>query len=149
MRRSFGHGPAFPVRRALLVLPLLCLAACDAGVESAPPVGAQLGEAEIALGASAVVDGLTVTFEAVDEDSRCPDAATCLWEGRAVVALTISPGDARGGPSARLLVADPRQTPEAGVRVGDRLVFAVALTGDALGDVPPVVTVATYDAVDR
>ncbi len=131
------------MRRALLLLPLALLVACDATGENAPPVGAQLGEAEIVLGASATVDGLTVTFEAVDEDSRCPDAAMCVWEGRALIALTID-----GAPHT-VRVANPEATPEAGVLLEDRLVFAVALTGGVEGDRQPVLTVATFEAAGR
>jgi len=131
------------MRRVLLVLPLLLLAACDTAGEIAPPVGAQLGEAHILLGTSAVVDGLAVAFEAVEEDSRCPDTAMCVWEGRALVALTIE------GEGHALWVVDPEETPESGVRIGDRLVFAVALTRDVEDDSHPVVTVATFEAAER
>jgi hypothetical protein len=38
-------------------------------------------------------DGAIFRFAGVVEDSRCPADATCIWQGRAVVALTID--DAR------------------------------------------------------
>ena len=36
-----------------------------------------------------VPDGFSITFDAVPEDSRCPRGAVCIWEGRAVIKLTI------------------------------------------------------------
>jgi len=52
---------------------------------------------------------LTIAFEAVAEDSRCPTGQTCMWEGDAVVRLRIEkPGAApstltlhTGGPGER------------------------------------------------
>jgi hypothetical protein len=36
--------------------------------------------------------GLTVQFERVLEDSRCPEGARCMWAGRALAQLTVSDG---------------------------------------------------------
>ncbi|MEY3983836.1 MAG: hypothetical protein RL160_1395 [Bacteroidota bacterium] len=33
---------------------------------------------------------LSISFEAVEEDSRCPEGANCFWAGRAVVRLTVN-----------------------------------------------------------
>ena len=41
-------------------------------------------------GASALVDGQRLRFDAVVEDSRCPTNVTCVWEGKAVVSLTFT-----------------------------------------------------------
>ena len=127
-----------PLLAALLVL---TVAACDA---TAPSVGARLGEAELNVGETAALGGLAVTFDDVEEDSRCPDTAMCVWSGWAVVRVTVTGAPLRA-PSGRLRVADPEREPEAGVRVGSRLVFATALTGDAYSDVDPVLTVAVYE----
>ena len=52
---------------------------------------------ELRAGASAVLtDGLTIVFDRVKSDSRCPADAICISAGDAVVALAISrPGEAR------------------------------------------------------
>jgi hypothetical protein len=33
---------------------------------------------------------LSIAFESVEEDSRCPEGAQCFWAGRAVVRLTVN-----------------------------------------------------------
>jgi hypothetical protein len=38
---------------------------------------------------SATVEGVRITFEGVDDDSRCPEGATCMWAGDAAAAFTI------------------------------------------------------------
>jgi hypothetical protein len=43
---------------------------------------------ELGVGASARVSDLTIVFEQVESDGRCPRGATCIWEGDAVVRLT-------------------------------------------------------------
>lgn len=35
------------------------------------------------------VDGLTITFEGVGDDSRCPTGVTCMWAGDAAAAFTF------------------------------------------------------------
>ena len=37
---------------------------------------------------------LSITFENLIEDSRCPDLALCIWEGRAVVEIKVQEDDA-------------------------------------------------------
>jgi hypothetical protein len=50
---------------------------------------APLGEEfTLRMGESTTVgDNLRLTFEAVEEDSRCPEGVTCVWEGNARVRL--------------------------------------------------------------
>ncbi|MCA1560106.1 MAG: hypothetical protein LC804_07515 [Acidobacteria bacterium] len=46
---------------------------------------------ELGAGASATLDSrLTITFDAVRSDSRCPIDAICIWAGDAVVAVSLS-----------------------------------------------------------
>lgn len=35
-------------------------------------------------------DGLNITFNAVSEDSRCPEGTTCMWAGKVVANITIA-----------------------------------------------------------
>jgi Family of unknown function (DUF6174) len=39
------------------------------------------------------VDGSRVEFDGIEEDSRCPRGADCIWAGRAVVALSVTVRD--------------------------------------------------------
>jgi len=54
-------------------------------------------EFEIKVGDSAIISqqGIIIKFISVNNDSRCPTGAICVWEGNAVVALELksSKGD--------------------------------------------------------
>ena len=47
---------------------------------------------DVPLGKTAVVEktGLSVKFDSVHQDSRCPINAKCLWAGTAIVNVTVS-----------------------------------------------------------
>ncbi len=48
-------------------------------------------------GSSIVVDGQTIRFDEVTEDSRCPANVDCVWEGRASVNLMMIADDTMMG----------------------------------------------------
>ncbi|HSR66701.1 MAG TPA: hypothetical protein VLU25_02075 [Acidobacteriota bacterium] len=50
---------------------------------------------QLPLGRSARIadQDLTVTFEEVLEDSRCPQGVDCIWQGRATIRLTLRQGE--------------------------------------------------------
>ncbi len=58
-----------------------------AAEQTEPPAPA--GDLQIPYMQSATVDdgALQLTFVAVDEDSRCPKEALCVWQGRALIRL--------------------------------------------------------------
>ena len=46
---------------------------------------------ELRVGTSAILrDGLKVTFDGVQSDSRCPMDALCVWAGDAVITVSLS-----------------------------------------------------------
>ena len=52
--------------------------------------GVAIGEPiRLAAGDAATLGGVPVRFVAVTEDSRCPEGATCVWQGRARVRLAV------------------------------------------------------------
>ena len=57
-------------------------------------------EFTLAPGQTARIEGadLAVTFESVSADSRCPQGVTCVWEGDAVVLVSVR---VDGQPAAR------------------------------------------------
>lgn len=61
---------------------------------SAPPALETGAPAEapvrITLGEAVQIDGTAVRFDAIEEDSRCPENTTCVWEGRARVRLAVA-----------------------------------------------------------
>lgn len=59
------------------------------------------GEAiTLQVGEEVRVDGcdLRVRFDGIESDSRCPQGVTCVWEGDAVILLTLTGG---GDPDPR------------------------------------------------
>jgi hypothetical protein len=76
---------------------LVLLASCSTSPSAPRPVG--LAERfTLAPGQTAQVEGtgLHVTFESVSADSRCPVDVTCVWEGDAVVIVSVqATGSAR------------------------------------------------------
>jgi hypothetical protein len=76
----------------LAVLLLAALGACRSTGETETPATPSpvSREVQLAPGESARVDGLTIAFEGVSADSRCPTDVTCIWEGDAVVVVRAS-----------------------------------------------------------
>jgi len=92
------------VRRLTSIGLALLLACADPGVNDPGPVLriSPPDEVELAVGQSVDVSlagggsvDLTVTFEAVLSDSRCPSNVVCIWQGDASVRLRLA-GDATG-----------------------------------------------------
>jgi len=76
---------------------LMLLASC-ATSPSAPRAVSLAERFTLAPGQTAEVEGtgLRVTFESVSADSRCPVDVTCVWEGDAVVMVSVqATGSAR------------------------------------------------------
>jgi len=75
-----------------VLTPLVFLAACAAGGSGpSSPTPAVNEEFTLAPGQTAVVNDakISLTFESVSEDSRCPSDVQCIWEGDAVVVLKV------------------------------------------------------------
>ena len=78
----------------LLVPVLVALAAaavgCGSGTE--PDEVGLAKEFTLAAGDSVRIqgEGLTVAFDSVTSDSRCPTNVNCVWEGDAVVVVTLT-----------------------------------------------------------
>ncbi|HKP29689.1 MAG TPA: hypothetical protein VJU15_09805 [Gemmatimonadales bacterium] len=68
---------------------VLCLIACDG---SGQPEVTLPADMTLKTGEQRLIKGLTVTFVGVEEDSRCPDNARCVWAGNAAVNLRIQGG---------------------------------------------------------
>ena len=55
-------------------------------------------------------EGITIQFEGIQEDSRCPKGATCFWAGRVVSVLLINDN----GLTSRIVLIEPDTTGESG-----------------------------------
>jgi hypothetical protein len=106
-----------------------------------------LGEPfDLKAGTSAVLaDGLTLTFDRVRTDSRCPLDAICVWAGEAIVVLTLSQSAA--APAERELRTTPALSEASYLSYVIKLV-ALAPYPRSTQQVPPEDYVATL-TVDR
>lgn len=88
----------------ILVSSSVCVA-LSAACSSRPtgPGQVPLGQSfELRAGSSAIVEGgLTIAFNGVKSDSRCPMDALCVWAGDAIV--TVSLAQSGGDPAEREL----------------------------------------------
>jgi len=55
-------------------------------------------------------EGITLQFEGIQEDSRCPKGATCFWAGRVISVLLINDN----GLTSRIVLTEPDTTGESG-----------------------------------
>lgn len=82
--------------RKLLSLAVLSLAlACRSAADGSSPTEPSVGEAfDLRAGTTAALDGgsLTLRFDRVSEDSRCPVDVQCIQAGDAVVVLAATAG---------------------------------------------------------
>lgn len=92
------------MKRSLIAIACTVLAACGAQDVTAPVQAPEVASAaasssvsldtpfQLRTGQTAVVagEGLSVTFDAVPEDSRCPTGVQCVWAGNAQVQVILS-----------------------------------------------------------
>lgn len=75
-----GQEATAPVRA-----PETALAAASAGATVGQPFELRVGQSATVAG-----EGLTVSFQGVPSDSRCPTGVQCVWAGNAVVQVVLS-----------------------------------------------------------
>ncbi|MFA5401083.1 MAG: hypothetical protein WC169_08590 [Dehalococcoidia bacterium] len=65
-------------------------------------------EFSLSIGQTAEIksEGITLQFEGIQEDSRCPEGATCFWAGRVIGTLLITDN----GLTSRIMLTEPRPT---------------------------------------
>lgn len=82
---------------------------------------------DLGVGRSARVDGssLTVSFDGVPEDSRCPLGVFCIQAGNATVSLTVT--DGAGTKTPVKLYSNPTPTTPDSVKVGGYEIKLVAV----------------------
>ncbi len=96
---------------AVAVLGMVLLAGClNQGGKNVAP-GQQF---DLKIGESAAITGenLTLKFQELVEDSRCPTGATCVWAGRVsgILAITLD------GVSEKTVLSEPGLTEPPGVQ---------------------------------
>ena len=101
-----------------------------------------LGESfTVGVGQSVTVSGpgLTVTFAALVEDSRCPIGVQCIQAGRAVISLTV----AKAGTAPATLAVSTDDPPSS--RYGNNTIELVLLTRGE----PRIATIRVSDGAGR
>lgn len=97
--------------RLYLAITLLAMLSLASGCLSGSALEAGLGEEfSLHLGQRALIRGenLTIEFQEVVEDSRCPRGVSCVWAGRVTCIIEI----ARAGSSYRMGLTQPGLTEE-------------------------------------
>lgn len=109
----------------------------DAGPTDPGPDPAVLaGPVEVTLDVGEEVrpgaGALRVGFLGVVEDSRCPVDVTCVWEGNAVVEISVAMGSGPSVPLQLNTTLEPRSRSHQGVRI-----TVVELWPEPISDAPP------------
>jgi hypothetical protein len=77
----------------ILVIPLILLAGCSSGASEANGSQQPLNqEFTLQIGQSVAITGedLSIKFDAITEDSRCPSGVVCVWAGRVTIQLIVT-----------------------------------------------------------
>ena len=97
-------------RLTIPLVALTILAACGDPVDQPPsPSVSVVGDTafvQLPVGRSADNGELSVTFEGVSEDSRCPQGAQCIRPGNGAIRLTLT-----GGGETRMVILNSTLTP--------------------------------------
>ena len=98
------------------------LAACSSGGNSPTDSGnPSPSDQAISVGVGETVavgtTGVTIAFLRVEEDSRCPLNALCVWEGNGKVALTLASGYGASKSVSLNTTTEPRRTDFAGLEI--------------------------------
>jgi hypothetical protein len=142
---------ATPASFALLAAAALaaCGGSTDRQADGGPtPTVTMVGDTallELPVGRSADNGEISVTFDAVTEDSRCPRGVQCVWQGNASVRLTLESGD-----DVQVVILgsalEPRQASFAGYTVGLRGLAPDPASDGPLDGAPYVARIAVVDA---
>ncbi len=120
----------------MAALGLCALAGCGRHQPAPSAPGVPLGqEFTLAPGAFVSIEGtgVSVMFEGVEADSRCPTDVVCVWEGDAVVAVRVASG---GEPAARYTLHTARSQPTDAAHGGYRIRL-VSLAPAPTSEAPP------------
>jgi hypothetical protein len=79
-------------RPSSFLISLLASACGCAATPAGPPPAAAVEEIRLQAGKSTTMGSpaLKLTLEGVDSDSRCPKGEACVWEGDAVLRLSVT-----------------------------------------------------------
>ncbi|HJU57087.1 MAG TPA: hypothetical protein VJ715_21050 [Pyrinomonadaceae bacterium] len=102
------------------ILPFLFILTSALAPPAAVPADVTLDrEFELRSGRSVRIEGerLTVTFNRVVEDSRCPQGVQCVWAGNAKVMLRLSKARRRASTMSLNTGLDPKQAAYRGYEV--------------------------------
>lgn len=99
------------------------------GAFPTPPAATASPGAPLSLrvGEAATVGDLTLTLNAIEEDSRCPARVSCVWEGAAEAAITVALAGQAGEMAVLTISGQNRETEESRLQVGGYTIRLTAL----------------------
>lgn len=98
--------------RSVLTCFLLCSLFSCGNAQSSKATQTELN---LAMGESVDVNGVSVTFTQIAEDSRCPRYTNCIWEGRAIVDLQVK--GSNGAPEIHTVIIGALRSGESANKV--------------------------------
>lgn len=110
--------------RVIAVAFTIVIAACASSSFPTDPVIYSQAEAadsiRIRVGQTVVVGGIRVRFASVEQDSRCPSTAICVWQGDAVANLVVEQSCDCRSPAVELKLHTTLE-PKSGTAYGSRV----------------------------
>lgn len=110
--------------RLVAVAFTILTAACASSSFPTDPVVYSQSEAadsiRVRVGQTVVVGGIRVRFAAVEQDSRCPSTAICIWQGDAVANLVVQQNCDCDSPAIELKLHTTLE-PKSGIAYGSRV----------------------------
>lgn len=96
------------MNKLLFILPLLLFGMC----KSQDTKTEEITEKDITLfiNKSIMIDGTSITFMDVIQDSRCPEGVECVWSGVGEVLITIK--DEKSTITEKTILFEPKNTTE-------------------------------------
>jgi len=91
-----------------LIIPLIIVAVAGCQSNEGRIQASLDKEFSLSVGQAAEIksEQLSLQFEGIQEDSRCPEGATCFWAGRVISTLLITDN----GLTSRIILTEPRPT---------------------------------------
>lgn len=99
---------------------------------------------ELPVGRPANNGELSITFDGISEDSRCPTDVQCVWAGNASIRLTLSSGDRTELAILNSTLA-PQETSFVGYTIGFRDLTPYPVSTEPLDPAEYVALIAVID----
>jgi hypothetical protein len=117
------HLPSMNTRLIAVAITILTAACASSSFPTDPVVYSQSEAADsirIRVGQTVVVGDIRVRFTAVEQDSRCPSTAICIWQGDATAIMVVERNCDCDSPAFELKLHTTLE-PKSGTAYGSRV----------------------------